>query len=217
MDEFLVNISSFPVVIYTVALGVVIGYWLLSLVGLFNLDALNADVEIDTEISDLGAVAGLLTSLGLAGVPITIVISLLFLNGWFVCYFLSKFVPIFPDMLSIVEVIIDIMIIIISFAISIFVSAIMVRPLKRLFKQIHIEPISRSAIGRTCRVRTTRVDESFGEVDCTLQGASLILKVRSFPDISFVKGDFVVLIEHQQETDTFLVVSEESFKKESGL
>ncbi len=214
MDAFLVNISSFPVSVYTVGLGVVVGYWLISLIGLFDLDAFSADAEIDADVSELGGVAGLLTSLGLSGVPITIVISLLMLNGWFACYFISKAVPNFSELFWLLEIVLDLGVIVVSFMVSIFVTAIMIRPLKGMFKKINQEPISRSVIGRTCRVRSSRVDPNFGEAECIFQGASLILKVRSYPNVSFNTDEKIVLVEHIAQDDVFLVVSEKKFSEE---
>jgi len=216
MEQFLINISSFPVSVYTVGLGVVTGYWLIAVVGLVDFDIFSADVdlELDTDVGQIGTIAGLLTTLGLSGVPITIVLSLLMLNGWFICYFVSKLVPSFPDMFSLVEILLDLSTIVVSFMISIFVTAVMIKPLKPLFKKINNEPISRSIIGRTCRVRSSRVDQNFGEVECIYQGASLILKVRSYDDELFNTGDMVVLTEHQPSDESFLVVSEQKFKKE---
>ena len=216
MDAFLANISSFPVSVYTVGLGVVLGYWLIAMFGLFDLDAISADVDLDfdTDVSHVGSVAGLLTTLGLSGVPITIVISLLMLNGWFVCYFMSKLVPSFPELFSLVEILLDLAAIVLSFMVSIFVSAIMIKPLKPIFRKINDEPISRSVLGRTCRVRSTRVDNGFGEAECIFQGASLILKIRSYNDEEFKTGDSVVISEYQAEGDCFYVVSEKEFNQE---
>jgi len=215
MDAFLANISSFPVSVYTIGLVVIVGYWLIALVGLFDLDFISAEVDIDfdTDVGELGTLAGLLTTLGLSGVPITIVISLLVMNGWFICYVISKFFPHFPDLFSWIEFLIDLGIVIVSFMLSILVTSPMVRPLKKIFNKINNDPISRSVIGRTCRIRSSRVDHEFGEAECIHQGASLILKVRSYSDSQFETGEQVVLVEHQKKDNTFLVISEKEFNK----
>jgi len=216
MEQFLINVSSFPVSVYTVGLGIVTGYWLIAVFGLLDLHIFSAhvDLDLDADVGELGAVAGILTTFGLSGVPITVVISLLMLNGWFACYFISKLVPSFPEMFSLIEVLLNLTTIIVSFVISIFVTAIMVKPLKPIFRKINDEPISRSVIGRTCRVRSTRVDKDFGEAECIFQGASLILKIRSYNEELFKTGDMVVLSEYQSENKSFLVVSEKEFKQE---
>ncbi len=220
MDEFLVNISSFPTIIYTTSLVVVVGYWLLALTGTFDLDAFDVGVDIDFEVdvdgdvSDIGRVAGLLTTLGLTGVPITIVISLLLLNAWIICYFVSLLVPSMPEFISIVQATINIGIAIASFMVSILTTAMMIKPLKGLFKTINQAPKSKSLLGSTCRIRSSRADHDFGEAECQHEGASLIVKVRTTGNQTFTTGDSVVLIKHNIENDFFNVVSEEEFKQQ---
>ncbi len=216
MDEFLVTISSFPTVIYTTALVVIVGFWLLSFTGTFDLDAFDVEVDIDVDgdVGNIGGVAGLLTTLGLTGVPITIVISLLILNAWFICYFVSLVVPELPEVVTLLKVAINIGIAIGSLMISILLTAFMIKPMKGLFKRINQAPISRSLLGATCRIRSSRVDHDFGEAECQHEGASLIVKVRATSDQTFTTGDSVVLIEHNIEKDFFNVVSEREFKQQ---
>ena len=218
MDEFLVNISSFPTVVYTTSLVVVVGLWLLAFVGTFDLDVLDVgvdiDFEVDGDVSDIGGVAGLLTTLGLTGVPVTIVISLLLLNAWIICYFVSLLIPTLPQFISLVQVAIDIGIVIASFMVSILLTATMIKPLKRLFRNINQAPKSKSLLGSTCRIRSSRADQGFGEAECQHEGASLIVKVRATGDQVFSTGDAVVLIEHDNENEFFNIVSENEFKKQ---
>lgn len=220
MDEFLVNISSFPTVIYTTLLVVVVGYWLLALTGTFDLDAFDVGVDIDFEVdvdgdvSEIGRVAGLLTTLGLTGVPITIVISLLFLNAWIICYFASLLMPTLPQIIVLIQLLISIGIAIASFMVSILTTAIMIKPLKGLFRKINQAPKSKSLLGSTCRIRSSRADHDFGEAECFHEGASLIVKVRTAGDLTFSTGDSVVLIQHNNENDFFNIVSEEEFKQQ---
>lgn len=220
MDNFLVNISSFPTVIYTTLLVVVVGYWILAFTGTFDLDAfdvgvdIDMDLDLDGDLSDLGGIAGLLTTLGLTGVPITIVISLLLLNAWIICYFLSLLIPDFPQFISLVQIAINTGIAVGSFMVSIPVTATMIKPLKGLFKKINQAPKSKSLLGSTCRIRSSRADTEFGEAECQLEGASLIIKVRATGNATFKTGDRVVLIEHDQVNDFFKIVSEEDFKQQ---
>jgi len=216
MDGFLVNISSFPTAIYTTSLVVVVGYWLLAFFGTLDFDAFDADLDLDVDggVGDLGGVAGLLSTLGLTGVPITIVVSLLLLNAWIICYFLSLVTPSLPQFASLVQIAIQIAVAIGSFMVSILLTATMIKPLRGLFQKVHQVPKSISLLGSTCRVRSSRVDAEFGEAECQNEGASLIIKVRTTGDETFTTGDRVVVIEHNTEHDFFYVVSEVAFKKQ---
>ena len=170
------------------------------------------DIDTDSKVGDIGMVAGVLTSLGLTGVPITVVISLLVLNSWFICYFISLFTPELFEFLQIIQLLLSIAILVISFMLSIPTTAFMIKPLKGVFKKIHQQPISRSLIGATCRIRSSRADSGFGEAECIHEGASYIVKVRSHGEQIFKTNDLVVLIEHKKEDSTFNIIGEKEFK-----
>ena len=214
MDEFLITISRFPTAIYTTALVVVAGYWVLSFIGTFDLDALDADIEVEGHVGEIGQIASLISTLGLTGVPITIVISLLTLNAWIVCYFISLVLPAFPHWIFIIQVVVNIGIAIASFMMSILISAIMIKPLKGLFAKVNHIPISKSLLGVTCRVRSSRADKDFGEAECSHEGASLLIKVRTTGDQVFSTGALVIPIEHNFANNSFTIVSEEEFKQQ---
>ncbi|HCP22233.1 MAG TPA: hypothetical protein DIT77_13850, partial [Marinobacter hydrocarbonoclasticus] len=61
MDTFFAIAFSFPTVIFSVLLCVAIVYWLISLVGL-------GDIEADGDIDASGDFSGLMVTLGLQGV-----------------------------------------------------------------------------------------------------------------------------------------------------
>jgi hypothetical protein len=217
MDAFLLNVSSFPTAIFSTGLVVVSGFWLLTLIGLFDIDAfdIGVDLEIDVDVSQVGGIAGLLTTLGLTGVPISVVISLIVLNSWFVCYFATIYMPTFPDIISILQFAINVAIAVCSLLAAIPITATMIRPLKGLFKRIHQEPLRRSLLGTGCRIRTSRADSGFGEADCSHYGASLIIKVRTHGDLTLSKGDNAFIIEHNESDDSYLVVTEEEFRRQN--
>lgn len=218
MDEFLINITQFPTAIYTTLLIVVLGYWLIALLGNFDFDAFDVGVDIDLELegdgSEAGKMTGLLSTLGLTGVPITIVLTFLVLNAWFISYFVSFFIPEFPSLISLLKTLIDVGIAIGSFMFSIIITNIMIRPLKNIFKKLNQEPISKSLLGTSCRIRSSRADSSFGEAECLHEGASLIIKVRATGNNKFSTGDKVVAIEHNKDNDTFTIVSEKEFNQQ---
>ncbi len=214
MDTFLLNISSFPTAIYSTALVVVVGYWFMVMLGLFDFDMFDLDIDVDTDVSQLGGIVGLLVTLGLTGVPVTLVISLLVLNSWLICYFMSLLLPEFPDLISLLQLAIELGIAIVSFLIAIPLTAVMIKPTKGLFKTINREPVSKSLIGRTCKIRSSRVDKAFGEAECLHHGASLIVKVRTHgKNDTYKAGDTAVIIEHQVDR-TYQIVSEKEFNQQ---
>jgi hypothetical protein len=88
------NVFSFPTVVYTIALLVCTGFWFVTCLGLFDIDVLDLDVDLDvggSGESGVNALASLLVKAGLHGVPLTVVITLRALVGWMASYFAVHF------------------------------------------------------------------------------------------------------------------------------
>ena len=113
MSSLFAALTSFPAVVYTVLLGVVLVYWLLAIIGLVDFEA-GADVDIGADAGDAGDIgdagdgrpeglsglAAWLVAFGLNGVPFSIVVSLLALVGWFLTGMASlTLLPFVPDAL----------------------------------------------------------------------------------------------------------------------
>ena len=67
MSSLFAALTSFPAVVYTVLLGVVLVYWLLAIIGLVDFEA-GADVDIGADAADAGD-AGDAGDIGDAGDP----------------------------------------------------------------------------------------------------------------------------------------------------
>ncbi len=89
MEAFLINTFSYPTVLFTVVLIVMVVYWLFAIVGLVDIDVLDLDLDLesDADLESLTGLAGLMVTLGLTGVPITIVLTVLALFAWLITYF----------------------------------------------------------------------------------------------------------------------------------
>ncbi|MFV0128856.1 hypothetical protein ACLGI4_14235 [Streptomyces sp. HMX112] len=67
-EEFLRAVAAFPTVLFTAALVVVIGFWLLVLLGVAGTADFDTDVDGD--------------ALGLGGVPVSVALSLVIAQSW---------------------------------------------------------------------------------------------------------------------------------------
>lgn len=208
MDGFYAIIASFPTVIFTVMLGVSLVYWLISFFGLVDIDLLDLESGDSGEIGNVNGVAGVLMKLGLNGVPLPIVITLVSLIGWLLSYYtvfiLTKFLA---------EELIYILGIVIFFGaayISALITAFIIRPLRSFFKQAD-RFVEKRIEGQIATVRTGRVDKEFGEAVVEDGGAGLIVRVRSYKDEVFSRGDRVALLEFDKVRGIYKVISEQEF------
>ncbi|MCH9694549.1 MAG: DUF1449 domain-containing protein [Gammaproteobacteria bacterium] len=219
MDPFYENISSFPTLIYTVLLVVCIFYWAGAVLGFVDLDVIDLDLDsFDTSGGDVGSdsphstpdvLAGLMLRFGLVGVPVTISVSILALIGWLLCYYTVHFVfPFVPG--SFLKFAAGIPVLVGTLYVSAMITGVLIRPLRPLFQKATQETI-KQVLGQTAVVRTSRVDNEFGEATLEDGGAGLILKVRTTGENRFAKGDKVVIYEKLSEQNIYRVISEEEF------
>jgi Protein of unknown function (DUF1449) len=218
MSNLLLMISSFPTAIFTFVLGIAVLYWIFALFGFVEIDALDVDIpELDGQMS-LNAqgdhtfaemFSGLLMKLGLNGVPLTIVISCIALAGWMISYYISLFsVTLFGH--GWIRYITGIPIFFASLYAAMLITAQVIKPLRKFFAKAE-QQIQKVILGQTAVVRSSRVDQDFGEAFLDDGGAGLILKVRTIGGTQFHHGDKVVLLEYDANKNSYRVISEEDF------
>ena len=219
MNPFYQNIGSFPTLIYTILLIVCVFYWAGAVLGLVDLDIIDldldslnldtADMNPDTPHSTPDVFAGLMLKFGLVGVPVTISLSILVLFGWLLCYYIVHFAFGFiPG--SILKFVAGIPVFFATLYFSARITSVLIKPLRPLFEKATQETI-KQVLGQTAIVRTSRVDNDFGEAELDDGGAGLILKVRTTGSDRFARGDRVVIYEELSEQNIYRVISEEEF------
>ena len=218
MDPFYQIALSFPTIIFGILLIFCVLFWLVAILGMIDISSFDIDLPEADFSPDVGsegastpdAVAGIILKLGLNGVPLTVIITLISLIGWFtsflVMYLGYDYIPDGP-----LSYLIGFILLIVIFYVSSFITAQIVKPLRPMFKKME-QNLEKLVMGQTAVVRSSRVDQNFGEAILEDGGAGLILKVRTSGDSQYKRGDKVVLIEQLKEKDVFRVVSEEEFK-----
>lgn len=213
MEVFISLITAYPVVLYTFGLVLVVLYWLVASLGLLDIDALDlpdpeSDMDLDAGVGAEG-LAGLLLKVGLNGVPLTIVLSLLILLSWMISYFASfLLMPIVPG--AVLWFLVGTAILIGAWVVAVPITAALIKPLKPLFAKTKGHSRT-SVLGQVAIIRTSRVDEAFGEADFNDGGAGLVLKVRAETPNEFKRGDRAVLLEYLETDNAYRVIPERDF------
>ena len=221
MIEFLETCFTFPTVIYSVLLAVCVVYWLLAMTGLLDLDALDGLLVGDGhlvhadgahgahgESGETTATAGMLAKLGLSGVPIMVVLTVLFFVGWIVTYFVHLLVlRHLPDSLRILAGIATLLGALLP---GVLLTALLLRPIAKFMVKLKPQ-VPASILGRVGTVISPVVDAQGGRAEFEDGGAGLILQVRAPPGITFARGERVVLLSHDAHANTHAVISETEF------
>ncbi|NCT71970.1 MAG: YqiJ family protein [Xanthomonadaceae bacterium] len=211
MNEFLTIILTLPTVAYGVLLAVCVIYWMLAATGLFDLDTVDGWLGSDGDSIEPSVVAGMLAKIGLSGIPLMLVLTVLALFGWIVCFLAQRYLlPLAPDAL---RGLVAIVIAVAALVPGVLATSVALRPLAKLIARLR-PPVPPSVLGRIGRVISPIVDERNGRAHFDDGGAGLILQVRALPDQNFQRGDQVVLIEHLDATNAFRIISKADFDQQ---
>ena len=234
--EFQDAVLSFPVVVYTTLLGVVLVYWMLALIGLVNFEHggpdldldIGADVDVDMDVDadidaggdvshhhldgepgGVGSLASYLVALGLGGVPFSVVVSLLTLFSWVICCTAVLLVlPFVPT--DILRLAVGAVLLLASFALAIPLSAGCVRPMRKLFVT-HNAVSNASLVGQECIVLTTSVNEKFGRAEIPARGAGYYIRVVADMPNNLKKGDIAIVVEYDETAELYRIAGKEKF------
>ncbi len=222
MDPFYKIILTFPVIVFTGLLILFVFFGLIAVLGLIDLDFLNFDSpDIDAGIDGLdgGAdgltsshvLAGIMMRLGLVGIPMPLVFFLVSLFGWITSFLVVEYTfDYIPD--GIIQYIVGAALFIAVLYFSAFITGKMLNPFREFFQTAHQE-VQKQIVGQVGVVRTSKVDNTFGEAVVNDGGAGLIVKVRSYKKgEEFIRGDRIVLLEYIAEENIYKVISEKEFK-----
>jgi len=215
VEQYIEIITSFPCVVFTVALIFVSLFWMLAILGLVDIDIIGVDLDIDvdaeTDPGAFGALSGFLTYFGLNGIPVTVVFSVLTLVAWLLSYFASAYI-IAPLPYDWLRYLFGMLLIVGCGIIAAPITGMSLRPTKQFFTGE--AAASKTAFAGSKGVITTlEVNEKFGQAMVDDGGAGLILDVRCDTPNTLTKGDEVALITYIMGADAYQVMAEEEFRK----
>lgn len=189
----------------TVLLGLVLLFWIVSLLGLGDFDAdLDLDVDLDGDAGSAseGTLGFLLRVVNAQDVPLMLVLSLLSLFMWAIAIASNFYFN--PDQSSGLALL--------FFGGNFFLSAFLVKmvtqPMRSFFRSMkndkeHQEPL----IGSTGRVKSRTLDETFGQCEVIRpKGAPALLNCRlAEGEKPLVRGDEILVIGFDAESRNFII------------
>lgn len=210
---FMTKISLYPTFVFTGLVMFVTLYWLVSLLGMADMDAVDlgnvgGDVGGDSDLSSAGVFSGLLLKFGLYGVPLIIILSLVSLIGWLLSYLYTSLLHQYFDS-GVLYYVFGTGALILVLIVSMWLTGLIIAPIRKKFANIP-KRIAANNIGKIAIVRTLSVTDTHGEAELNDGGAGLILRIR--PDISSDKqplqqGDKVVLVEYLDASNAYRVTA----------
>lgn len=214
MEQFLTISTSFPVIVYTFLMAIVILYWLLAMLGALDIDMLDVDADVDVDVDvdadinagsgfdvdgdaeGLSGLAGFMVKWGLNGVPFTVVMSVWIASAWLLCYLFTSVT------LSLVSwgwllTLLNTAWLVLALVLSLPLTAKLVKPMKSMFKSYTAAEKS-SFVGKVCVVKSGHVTSDFGQAEYEDGGAGMLFDVRADVAYGIKKGDSVMLVSYDE-------------------
>ncbi|MCM4083067.1 YqiJ family protein [Paractinoplanes hotanensis] len=176
---------SFPTVLFTPLLVVVVGYWLVVIAG-------GADPDAGSDAGDHGP----LHFAGLGGVPVPISLSLVIVFAWFASLAGGEFhgpIPLWAVLIA-------------ALGLSWLLARLLIIPIRRLLPDG--PDVSRADfVGLTCIIRTGRVTSTFGQAEVhAADGSSAVVQVRQAGADDLHSGSEALLYGFDPDGEFFWVV-----------
>lgn len=224
MNEVFQEAISLPNLPATVLLGLVLGYWLLVMVGALDSDmdtpdiGGHGDVHVDAdvhagadahaEIHGEGTLGALFLRAGrflhLGQVPFMVVLSILAIFVWFFSVTGNYYLNGTPGHRSHAFAL---LLLIPNVIVSSLLTRLAVSPFRRLFEAMQrTETESESVVGREGRVVSNHVDASYGQVEVQTNAAPLLINARTGSDQEpLPKGTAVLVFDYAEAKAVYLV------------
>jgi hypothetical protein len=188
MDGFVGAALSFPTVLFTPLLIIVIGFWIVVIAG-------GADPDADGS-------GDLLSFAGLGGVPVSVPASLLVVLAWFGSLSGAEFLPGWVALVA-------------ALIVAWLLTRAAVVLLRRL-GPLGTDASRTDFVGRTCVIRTGRVTSTFGQAEVRAgDGSSAIVQVRQAGNDDLHAGIVAVLYDFDPTGEFFWVVPADIAEKDS--
>ena len=202
MTLLLATSLGYPTLAWSIVLGGLLLFWLVAALGMLGLDAAGLDV------ADGADAGGMVSRLGLDGLPTLLVLSVVAFLAWMLTYFTHLLL--LAPLPALLRYAFGTLVLLLSPVPAILLAAALLRPLRRAVLRMRPAPVA-SLLGRVATVRTPLVDARHGMAELDDGGAGLILQVRHDGDAAIARGDRVVLIEHDAQANTWRVMAERDY------
>lgn len=222
MSELFHTLFSFPTVIFTSLLGLCLLYWLTVILGLLDLDLFDVDLDLDldpgvdaaldgADAGDLelgegtsGGLVGVVQSLGLAGVPLTISVSLVVLIAWLVSYFATRATAGLTAGGGVPATLVHAGVALGALIAGLLVARFAILPLRPVFATQRAAR-RQDFVGSLCTVATNRVSDSFGQAEIADGGSGLLVQVRCRDANQLRRGDPALVYEYDADDEVYYV------------
>ncbi len=187
---------------FTILLGVVVMFWIFTLIGALGIDSLDVDLNADPDASHLGDIpAAMLRVVNAGYVPLTVVLSLLILGMWIIALCLNYYFNPGQSWL------IALGFMLVAFVLAVIATKVVTQPLVPFMRKLKEAENAAPVIGCVGLVRSIQIDHEYGQVEVERpDGAPAILNARLGGDAEpLARGDSVLIVSFDEASGVYLV------------
>lgn len=194
----------------TILLGLVVVFWLFTLIGAVGMDSLDVDLDADMDVDadvdggfeGIGDIpAALLRVVNANSVPVTVVLSILVLAMWIISLVLNYYFN--PGH----SILLSTGFFLAAFILGVIGTKILTQPLVPFMRRLKEAENAAPVIGEVGVVRSISIDSKFGQVEVARpDGAPALLNARIGPDAAPApRGSAVAIVSLDETTGVYLV------------
>lgn len=200
MEQFLQIIFSVPTILFTVLLVATLLFWLISMTGVIDH---GADAHVDGELDGAFEWGGVLSVLGVQGVPFSFLLSFLFLFAWIISFSAQSLIG--TQLSGWLFWLFAFSSLLLSPLLGLLLAALTLRPLVPLFTKQHAKATQASVLGQVGTIISGQVDMAQGRAEMIINGAHLIFQVRSHTPLT--RGQQVMFTDYSPEQHIYQVIA----------
>jgi len=186
-------------------------YWLVAILGLFDLDFLDFDLDMDMDGDASGPLSAIAVFIEIGEVPVALVFSIIVLNFW-ILSMLLYFLPI------VAGGIINGLLLIPAFILGIFITKFEVKPLRKIFQKRKSEDSAdEQVLAHRCVLLTDLEFGKLGQARVNRKGASLVINVKPLFNEETFEKDELAFVYRKDKVDDVYYIAKTLLKEEIKL
>lgn len=209
MSEFLDIALSFPAIVFSFGIVLVVLYWITVILGAMDVDIVGFGTDADAEVEAGGSAW---SAFGFGAVPFTVVLSLWITLGWIVTVLGTTWLR-SAEEVNVPGAVSGVATLVAGIGVGMLGAKLLSGPLSRLFAEAPATS-HRDLIGKVCVVRTSAVTTDSGQAELAEEDGTVhIINVRRSPheppgidDDLFGRHSKLVIFDYDEASGVFLVV-----------
>lgn len=191
-----------PNIIPTALLIFVLVYWIVVILGAIDVDSIDIDVDMETDVDGEISVSWLnhvLAFFNLGQLPFMVFMTFLIVPMWAISVMTNYYLENQSFMLSLV-LLVPILIV------SAFIAKFATQPFVKLFSHLDSNYDQRERqIGKICTLMTNATNIKAGQARINTSGAPLLLNVVTDDGVNLFSGDTAIVLEYIPDSNVYLI------------